>query len=105
MTLTMWYMAVFDNNELSESLNKRVKIISLIITTWRARCSSVVEHLLMVRWVFGFSFQIVHHNCYNEDCGMCYPVCGMVHIKESLLLIRNGSPCGCRFGFPLSKSE
>ena len=46
----------------------------------------------MVRWVVGsilhgvdplsyFSFQPVLR-------GMCYPVCGMVHIKEPLLLIR-----------------
>ena len=29
-----------------------------------------------------FLFQPVLH-----DCGMCYPVCGMVQIKDSLLLI------------------
>ena len=26
--------------------------------------------------------------------GMCYPVSGMVHIKEPLLLIGKSSPCG-----------
>ena len=31
-------------------------------------------------------------------------VCGMVHIKEPLLLIGKSSPCGCS-GFPLSLSE
>ena len=33
------------------------------------------------------------------DYGMCYPVCGMVHIKDILLLIEKSSPCsdGCRF--------
>ena len=36
--------------------------------------------------------------------GMCYPVCGMVHIKEHLLLIGKSSPCGGS-GFPLSLSE
>ena len=35
---------------------------------------------------------------------MCYPVCGMVHIKEPLLLIGKSSPCGSS-GFPLSLSE
>ena len=35
----------------------------------------------------------------NKGCGMCYPVSGMVHIKEPLLLIGNSS------GFPLSLSE
>ena len=33
---------------------------------------------------------------------MCYPVCGMIHIKETLLL--KSSPCGGS-GFPLSLSE
>ena len=35
---------------------------------------------------------------------MCYPVCGMVRIKEPLLLIEKSSPCGGS-GFPLSLSE
>ena len=35
---------------------------------------------------------------------MCHPVCGMVHIKEPLLLIGKGSPCGGS-GLPLSLSE
>ena len=35
---------------------------------------------------------------------MCYPVCGMMHIKEPLLLIRKSSPFGGN-GFPLSLSE
>ena len=32
-----------------------------------------------------FSFQSVLHDWYNKDRGMCYPVCGMVHIKVVLL--------------------
>ena len=46
---------------------------------------------LMVRWVVGsilprvdplsyFSFQPVLHDRCNKGSGMCYPVCGMVHI-------------------------
>ena len=34
----------------------------------------------------------------------CYPVCGMVHIKEPLLLIDKSSLCGGS-GFPFSLSE
>ena len=34
-----------------------------------------------------FSFQPVLHDWCNKGCGMCYPVCGMLHIKEPLLLI------------------
>ena len=50
------------------------------------------------------SFQPVLHDWCNKDRGMRYPVCGMVHIKESLLLIGKSTPCGGS-GFPLSLSE
>ena len=40
----------------------------------------------------------------NKGCGMCYPVCGMVHIKEPLLLIDKSSLCGGS-GFTFSLSE
>ena len=64
----------------------------------------------MVRWVVGsilhgvnplsyFSFQPVLHDWCNKGHGMCYPVCGMVHIKEPLLVIEKNSPCGSS-GFP-----
>ena len=41
---------------------------------------------------------------YNKGSGMCYPVCGMMHIKELLLLIRKSNPCGGS-GFPLLLSK
>ena len=44
------------------------------------------------------------HDWCNKGCGMCYPVCGMVHIKEPLLLIEKSSPCGgSRFSLSLSE--
>ena len=46
----------------------------------------------------------VLHDWCNKGHGMCYPVCGMVHIKEPLLLIGKSSPCGGS-GFHLSLSE
>ena len=51
-----------------------------------------------------FSFQPVLHDWYNKGRGMCYPVCGMMHIKEPLLLIRKSSLCGSS-GSPFSLSE
>ena len=77
--------------------------------------ASWYERSLMVRWVVGsilhgvdplsyFSFQPVLHDWYNKGRGMCYPVCGMMHIKEPLLLIDKSSLCGGS-GFPLSLSE
>ena len=51
-----------------------------------------------------FSFQPVLHDWCNKGRGMCYPVCGMMHIKEPLVLIGKSSLCGGS-GFPLSLSE
>ena len=51
-----------------------------------------------------FSFQPVIHDWCNKGRGMYYHVCGMMHIKEALLLIGKSSPCGGN-GFDLSVSE
>ena len=72
----------------------------------RARRSSVVRafahgamgHQIDPSWGRPIELFLVP-GCGNKGCGMCYPVCGMVHIKEPLLLICGGS------GFPLSLSE
>ena len=79
-----------------------------------ARCSSVVRvfaHGVMGRRIDPscgepielFLFPVLHDWC-NKGHGMCYPVCGMVHIKEPLLLIGKSSLCGGS-RFPLSLSE
>ena len=98
-------------------LTHQHKPISFIVLerTRGAGRSSEVERSLMVRWVVGsilhgvdplsyFSFQPVLHDWCNKGRGMCYPVCGMVHIKEPLLLIDKSSLCGGS-GFPFSLSE
>ena len=53
---------------------------------------------------FYMSFQPVLNDWCNKGRGMCYPVCGMMHIKEPLLLIDKSSLCGGS-GFPFSLSE
>ena len=80
-----------------------------------ARCSSVVRvfaHGVMDRridpswwthWAISRSSQCCTTGA-TKGCGMCYPVCEIVHIKEPLLLIWKSSPCGSS-GFPLSLSE
>ena len=62
------------------------------------------DRSFMVEILSYFSFQLVLHEWCNKGRGKCYPVCGMVHIKEPLLLIVNSSPCGGS-GFPISLSE
>ena len=98
----------------SAMLNSIINICIKIHHYHGARCSSVVRASLMVRWVVGsihgvdplsyFSFQPVLHDWCNKGHGMCYPVCGMMHIKEPLLLIGKSSPCGGS-RFPPSQSE
>ena len=100
--------------------NKVLPIVNDLYWEWLqvtrgAGRSSELERSLVVRWVVGsilhgvdplsyFSFQPVLHDWCNKGRGMCYPVCGMVHIKEPLLLIDKSSLCGGS-GFPFSLSE
>ena len=92
----------------------RVTLCCLTVDRGAGR-SSEVEHSLIVRWVVGsilhgvdplsyFSLQPVLHDWCNKGRVMCYPVCGMMHIKEPLLLIDKSSLCGGSW-FPFSLSE
>ena len=93
------------------------KNVDIYVCHTHKRCNSAFlkPSSLMVRWVVGsilhgvdplsyFSFQPVLHDWCNKGRGMYYPVCGMVHIKEPLLLIDKSSLCGGS-GFPFSLSE
>ena len=42
---------------------------------------------------------------WKKCCGMCYSACGMVHIKDTLLLIRKSNQSSGSSGFPLSLPE
>ena len=81
---------------LSDALQSRVYLLTMLPRNIRhaegAGRSSEVERSLVVRWVVGsilhgvdplsyFSFQPVLHDWCDKGRGMCYPVCGMVHIK------------------------
>ena len=64
--------------------------------------NSVVEYPLLVYQIAGlsplvdplnyFSLWPVHHSYCSKGRGMCYPVCGMVYIKDHLLLIGMNCP-------------
>ena len=66
-------------------------------------CDGSSDRSFMVDPLSYFSFQPVFHDWCNKGHGICYPVCGMVHIKEPLLLIDKSSLCGGS-GSPLSLS-
>ena len=59
--------------------------------------------IITLLWTYWAMFQQLLHDWHNKGCGMCYPICGMIHIKEPLLLIAKSSPCDAS-GFPLSLS-
>ena len=63
---------------------------------------TVIFNIMKLLQIY-FLFQPVLHGWCNKGYGMCYPVCGMMHIKEPLLLIGKNSLCGSS-GFPLSLS-
>ena len=89
--------------------------LNIFVTPGEQDVAPWYERSLMVRWVIGsilhgldplsyFSFQPVLHDWCNKACGMCYPVCGMIHIKEPLLLIGKSSLC-VGSGIPFSLSD
>ena len=99
-------------NLCSVHVNLANEIVGLVCQAGR---SSEVERSLMARWVVGsilhgvnplsyVSFQPVLHDWCNKGRGMCHPLCGIVHIKEPLLLIDKSSISGGS-GFPFSLSE
>ena len=63
-----------------------------------------LDRSFMVDPLSYFSLKPVLHDWCNKGHGMCYPLCGMGHIKEPLLTIEKSSPCGSS-GLPLSLSE
>ena len=94
-------------------LNK-IFLISAVVTLYMfySRLLCLLYIFFLVITVFSlsmfplsyFSFQPVLHDWCNKGRGLCYPVCGMVHIKEPLVLIDKSSLCGGS-GFPFSLSE
>ena len=60
---------------------------SFVVKRFRSWCDGSPDRSFMVYPLSYFSFQPVLHDWCNKGRGMCHPVCGMVHIKEPLLLI------------------
>ena len=54
----------------------------------------LLDRSFMVDPLTYFSLQPVFHDWCNKGHGMYYPVYGMMHIKEPLLLIGNSSQAG-----------
>ena len=79
--------------------NLNVLLIYRFISNTPSSMVRVFAHGAMDRqidpscWTY-FLFQPVLHDWCNNSCGMSYPVCGTVHIKEPLLLIRKSSLYG-----------
>ena len=69
----------------------------------RSWCDGSSDRSFVVDPLIYFSFQPVLHDSCNKGRGMAYPVYGIMHIKEPLLLIGMSSLCGGS-PFPLSLS-
>ena len=68
-----------------------------------ARCR-LAPWLSVRLWYDGRTHELFLVPASNKGRGMCYPLCGVVHIKELLLLIGKSSPCSGGSGFRLSLS-
>ena len=92
--------------ELCYEVGTKIKhfLPSFLFLMVRAFTHGAMCHRIDPSWVDPlsyFSFQPMLHDWCNKGR---YPVCGMMHIKEPLLLIGKSSPCGGS-GFHLSLSE
>ena len=109
-----WRTGIFKNEIISHtkiSINKNVLSASFnmewdvapwySVHSWHDGSS---DRSLMVDPLSYFLFQPVLRYWYNKSTGACYPVCGMVYIKESLLLIGKSSPCSGGSMSPVSLS-
>ena len=67
--------------------------------------SYFVLSLAMLQPLRYFSFQPGLHDWINKGRGMYYTVCGMVHVKDPLLLIGKSSSRSGGSGFPPLLSE
>ena len=76
-----------------------VSFVDWDVALWRDGSS---DQSFMVDPLSSFLFHPVLHYWCNKGCGMYYPICGIVHIKEPLLLIRKSSLCSDGSRFPLS---
>ena len=93
------YQALYYFNHKFHIILHTINITKLHDTdlNYRVRYNSVVAcgaitRFLMVDPLNYFPFQQVLHDWCKKVCGMCYPVCGIIHIiKEPLLLIRKSS--------------
>ena len=65
-------------------------------------CNGLLDRSLIVDPLRYFLFQPVLHNWCNKICGMGYPVCGIIHIKDPLLLMKKNSLYRDSCRFPLS---
>ena len=91
----------FEFEDALVSLRSGMQLRGKSFRSWRDGSS---DRSFMVDPLSYFSFQPVLHDWCNKGRGMYYPVCGMMYIKEPLLLIGKSSLCGGS-GFSLSLSE
>ena len=72
---------------LTVSITNTYTLIRIGGKSVRSWCDGSLDRSFMVDSLSYFSFQPVLHDWCKKGSGMCNPDCGMVHIKEPLLLI------------------
>ena len=85
------------------SLFQRVKCSSVVLCTLMVLMGHWIDHSWWTHWAISHSSQCTTAGV--GGYGLCFPVCGMVHIKDTLLLMEKNSPWSGYSGFSLSLSE
>ena len=108
-----YFIAIFYSNQYSTTdVSKALVYVILVWMTYLIACfytnqysttglTKAVVCVILVWLTYLVAFflvQVVLHDWCNKCRGICYPACGMMHIKEPLLLIGKSSP-GMATGF------
>ena len=75
--------------------------VTPVVEHWLEREISQWVHTMKDRSALTMELHLAPDLCNkgNKGHSVCYPVCGIVHIKEPLLLIKKNSPCSVAAGF------
>ena len=72
--------------------NYKYVYVFAILLSWVSRAKISGRMFMHSAVDIYFSCQQLFHNWFNKHQGVCCPVCGMVHIKDPLLLVSKTAP-------------
>ena len=77
--ISLWLVHKYNETNIIMIYKLSTKLFFSSIGQDKSKLQKQISKLLITEY---FSFQPVLHDWCNKGCGMCYPVCRMVHLKD-----------------------